>query len=94
MDARADPKLSAPTRRRQWTMVALLVAAGVVNYVDRSTLAVANHTIAEEMHFSPGQMGALLSAFAWSYALFQLPIGAVTDRIGPHIMLTAGMVVW
>ena len=56
-------------------MIALLVAAGVVNYVDRSTLAVANHTIAQEMHFAPWQMGALLSAFAWAYALFQLPIG-------------------
>ena len=75
-------------------MVALLVLAGVVNYVDRSTLAVANHTIATEMHLSPGEMGALLSAFAWSYALCQLPIGAVTDRVGPHIMLTLGMTVW
>lgn len=33
-------------------MIALLVAAGVVNDVDLSTLAVANHTIAAEMHFS------------------------------------------
>ena len=75
-------------------MVALLVLAGVVNYVDRSTLAVANHTIASEMHLSPVEMGALLSAFAWSYALCQLPIGAITDRVGPHIMLTLGMTVW
>ena len=94
MDARAAPRLSAQTRKRQWIMIALLVAAGVVNYVDRSTLAVANHTIAQEMHFAPWQMGALLSAFAWAYALFQLPIGAITDRVGPHIMLTAGMIFW
>ena len=75
-------------------MIALLVSAGVVNYVDRSTLAIANHDIASEMHFSPSEMGALLSAFAWAYAVCQLPIGAVTDRIGPHIMLTVGMVAW
>ncbi len=75
-------------------MVALLIAAGVVNYVDRSTLAIANHTIATEMHLSPTEMGALLSAFAWSYAVCQLPIGAITDRVGPHIMLTLGMTVW
>jgi len=75
-------------------MVALLILAGVVNYVDRSTLAIANHTIATEMHLSPAEMGALLSAFAWSYALCQLPIGAITDRVGPHIMLTLGMSVW
>ncbi len=94
MDAAVEARLSPRTRRRQWIMIALLVAAGVVNYVDRSTLAIANHDIATEMHFSPEQMGALLSAFAWAYAVCQLPIGAVTDRIGPHIMLTVGMVSW
>ena len=94
MDIAAHPKVSLATRRRQWTMVGLLIAAGVVNYVDRSTLAIANHTIATEMHLSPTEMGALLSAFAWSYAVCQLPVGAITDRVGPHIMLTLGMTVW
>ena len=94
MDIAAHPEVSLATRRRQWIMVGLLIAAGVVNYVDRSTLAIANHTIATEMHLSPTEMGALLSAFAWSYAVCQLPIGAITDRVGPHIMLTLGMTVW
>lgn len=80
-------------RRRIW-LVALLVAAGCVNYMDRSTLAVANHDIAGELHLSPSEMGALLSAFAWAYALLQLPIGVLTDRIGPHVMLSVGMGVW
>lgn len=92
--ADAAPRPSAPIRRRQWITVSLLIAAGVVNYVDRSTLAIANHTIATEMHLSATQMGALLSAFAWSYALCQLPVGAITDRVGPRIMLTLGMTLW
>lgn len=75
-------------------MVALLITAGVVNYIDRSTLAIANHTIAAEMHLSPGEMGLLLSAFAWAYALSQLPVGVLTDRIGPHIMLASSMALW
>ena len=90
----APTRVSGPTRNRQWITVGLLIAAGVVNYVDRSTLAIANHTIADEMHLSATEMGALLSAFAWSYALCQLPVGAVTDRVGPHIMLSAGMTLW
>ena len=90
----ASATLSASTRRRQWTLVALLVLAGCVNYLDRSTLAIANHDIATELHLSPTQMGALLSAFAWTYALFQLPVGILTDRLGPRLMLTAGMVLW
>ena len=86
--------LSAPTRRRQWVLVALLVGAGCVNYLDRSTLSIANHSIAGELHLSPAQMGGLLSAFAWSYALCQIPVGAITDRVGPRIMLGAGMLAW
>ena len=86
--------LSARTRVRQWMLVGLIVAAGCVNYVDRSTLSIANHDISGELHLSPGQMGGLLSAFAWAYALCQLPVGAATDRIGPRIMLGAGMALW
>lgn len=90
----AAPRLSPATVRRQWTLVALMVAAGCVNYVDRSTLSIANHDIAGELHLSQGQMGGLLSAFAWAYALCQLPVGAITDRLGPRIMLGAGMTAW
>ena len=86
--------VGALAKRRQWVTVALLVTAGCVNYIDRSTLAVANHDIATELHLSPGEMGLLLSAFAWAYALCQLPVGVVTDRLGPRLMLTMGMGVW
>ena len=90
----ALPQLSRRTRGRQRMLVVLLVLAGCVNYVDRSTLAIANHDIAAELHLSPGEMGALLSAFAWVYALFQMPVGILTDRLGPRLMLGAGMVLW
>ena len=86
--------LSPQVRRRQWVMVALLICAGCVNYIDRSTLSIANHDIAGELHLSPGQMGALLSVFAWAYALWQLPVGAVTDKVGPRLMLALGMAAW
>ncbi len=87
-------KLSHRTRRMQWMMVALLVCAGCVNYIDRSTLAIANHNIAHELHLPPSRMGLLLSAFAWVYAICQLPAGVLSDRLGARIMLTAGMLVW
>jgi sugar phosphate permease len=74
--------------------VALLVGAGCVNYLDRSTLSIANHSIAGELHLSPVQMGGLLSAFAWAYAVCQIPVGAITDRVGPRIMLGVGMLAW
>jgi sugar phosphate permease len=81
-------------RRAQVLSLTLLVAGGIINYMDRGTLSVANSTIRQEMGVSLVQMGWLLSAFAWSYALAQLPVGAMVDRIGPRRMLGFGLVLW
>jgi sugar phosphate permease len=81
-------------RRRQNLALALLVVCGVINYLDRATLAVANEFIRADLGLSLGQMGVLLSAFSWSYALCQLPVGALVDKIGPRWLLGMGLVVW
>ncbi|UVW28581.1 MFS transporter [Massilia sp. H6] len=81
-------------RRRQNLALVLLVVTGVINYLDRATLAVANEYIRADLDLSLGQMGLLLSAFSWSYALCQLPVGALVDKIGPRWLLGIGLVVW
>jgi sugar phosphate permease len=81
-------------RRRQVLALAMLVVCGVINYLDRATLAVANEYIRADLGLSLGQMGILLSAFSWSYALCQLPVGALVDKVGPRWLLGAGLVVW
>ena len=81
-------------KRVQRIALALLVVAGVVNYIDRATLAVANPLIREELGLSIADMGYLLSAFLWAYAFSQLPTGAMVDRLGPRILLTMGLSLW
>jgi sugar phosphate permease len=81
-------------RRRQAISLALLVICGVINYLDRATLAVANEYIRADLGLSLGEMGVLLSAFSWSYALCQLPVGALVDKVGPRWLLGGGLVVW
>ena len=66
----------------QRVALAMLVVAGVINYVDRATLAVANPLIREDLGLSIADMGYLLSAFLWSYAFAQLPTGAMVDKLG------------
>src|SRR6202041_441764 len=78
----------------QRTALAMLVVAGVVNYVDRATLAVANPLIREELGLSIADMGYLLSAFLWAYAFAQLPTGAMVDKLGPRLLLTLGLSLW
>lgn len=85
---------SARLRRIQAVSLVLLVTAGVVNYVDRATLAVANPLIRQELGFSVVDMGLLLSAFLWAYAFAQLPAGALADRLGARFTLTLGLSVW
>lgn len=81
-------------RRAQTVALTLLMVSGIVNYLDRGTLAVANPLIRHDLGLSLGQMGLLLSAFSWSYALFQLPVGGLVDRVGPRKLLGLGLIVW
>lgn len=81
-------------RRTQVLALVLLMISGIVNYMDRGTLAVANELIRKDMGISLGHMGLLLSAFSWSYALMQLPIGALVDKVGPRRLLGIGLIIW
>jgi sugar phosphate permease len=90
----AGLRASARVRRIQTITLILLVTAGVVNYVDRATLAVANPLIRDELNFSIAEMGLLLSAFLWAYAFAQLPAGALADKVGPRLSLTIGLTFW
>ena len=84
------PKLS----RRRWGIILILLLAAVVNYLDRANLSIANTTISKEFGFSGTEMGLLLSAFLWPYALANLPAGWLVDRFGPKKMFTGALTLW
>ncbi|MEJ7805979.1 MAG: MFS transporter, partial [Telluria sp.] len=81
-------------RRSQHLALVLLVVCGVINYLDRATLAVANEFIRADLGLTLVEMGWLLSAFSWSYALCQMPVGALVDKVGPRWLLGIGLVLW
>ncbi|HEY3441478.1 MAG TPA: MFS transporter [Paludibaculum sp.] len=95
----ASPATATPGRSpriisiQRWS-IALLVAGGALNYVDRATLSVANKLIQDELGIPVAQMGLLLSAFLWAYAFSQLPIGGLIDRYGPRRLLGLGLFGW
>lgn len=89
------PRAKPPkVRRYQWISVGLLVAVGIINILDRQTLAIANSSIRADLHLDETHIGALGSAFSLAYGLSQLPLGAVLDRIGSRIVLGIGLLVW
>jgi len=88
------PEASPRVRRIQRTALALLLLSGVINYIDRATLSIANPLIRHDLGLSVAEMGLLLSAFLWAYAFAQLPAGALVDRFGARVMLSVGLATW
>lgn len=96
--ATAQPSVSSTNpkalNRVRWGAVTLLVVGGVVNYLDRSTLSIANTTLAGEFKLGPVEMGLLLSAFSWPYAIANLPAGYLVDKFGPKKMFAWAAGLW
>lgn len=74
--------------------IALLVLAGCINFIDRSAVSIGLPDIRAELHLSAGESGLLLSAFAWSYAVAQLPAGAFVDRLGARTAIAIALGAW
>lgn len=89
-------RIVAAMSRRQWIVVLLLVLSAVINYVDRSNLSIAAPDIQHQFALSSIQIGALLSAFFWMYALLQLSglAGWCADRFPVGWVMLGGYVLW
>ena len=81
-----------PRGRVRWSIVALLVGFSLVSYVDRINISVASALMMPDLGLTQIEMGRIFSAFLLGYALLQIPIGMLADRIGPARIL--GVLGW
>src|SRR5690349_12714682 len=79
---------------RAWTIAGLLFTAGFINYFDRAIVSIALPVIGADLHLGPTSKGVLLSAFFWSYALMQLPMGWAADRFNLKLLYSGAFAVW
>ncbi|MFZ0217773.1 MAG: MFS transporter [Candidatus Dormiibacterota bacterium] len=79
---------------RRWVLVSIVLAGAIINYFDRSNLSIAAPFVNRRFGLDPFEQGLLLSAFAWSYAVFNLPAGWLVDRFGPRRMLAGAVSLW
>lgn len=86
----AEPKRS----KVRWTIAIFLFIITIVNYADRSTISLAGPSLIKHYNLTPVQMGYILSAFAWSYMLSQLPGGWFLDRFGAKKVYVWVLVLW
>jgi MFS family permease len=90
------PQIKTGLSGREWVLVVLLVISVVINYIDRSNLSLAAPLIQKQFALSPLQLGSLLSAFFWTYALMQLfgIAGWISDRFAVGWVLAGGYLLW
>lgn len=86
-------EMAFPNKRR-WSIVSLLFAASLINYLDRATISFALPLISRDFHLTPESKGLLLSSFFWSYALMQIPIGLCADRLNLRWLYAGAFAVW
>ncbi len=76
-------------------VISLLLGIGIlVNYFDRVNLSVAHDALQQTFGLSDITFGYLLGAYSWTYALMQLPCGALLDRFGVRRVMLVSIVLW
>jgi ACS family D-galactonate transporter-like MFS transporter len=75
--------ISGDTGRRWWILVLLSVGV-LISFIDRTSISAALTVPAfkTQFHLSDIDRGWINSAFFWSYAVLQIPLGGVVDRYG------------
>ena len=82
-----------PSRRRIG-ILALLAVGTMINYLDRTVLGIAAPQLTAELGIDAAMMGIVFSAFAWTYALAQIPGGIFLDRFGNKVTYFLALTLW
>ncbi len=78
----------------RWWIIGLIGAATVINYVDRSSLAVMWPAIARDTGLSKENYATIVSVFMVAYAVGQAVAGRFFDRVGTRLGFVVSIVVW
>jgi MFS transporter, ACS family, D-galactonate transporter len=78
----------------RWRIIALLLIAGMINYIDRVNLSYAAPSLMHAFGIGHAEMGVVLSAFLWTYFVLQVPMGLALDRWGVRLVLGGAGLLW
>jgi MFS transporter, ACS family, glucarate transporter len=78
----------------RWRIVWLMAIGALVSYVLRLNMSIAGEAMVRDLSLTPVQFGLILSAFAWGYAIFQVPGGVFGEVLGPRRALTIVIAAW
>ena len=93
----SEPGDVAPSiSMKRWGILALLAVGAMIAFVDRTSMSSAVAAPSFKAHFQLNDIdrGWVNSAFFWSYAVFQVPMGWAVDRYGVKIPYAISFLIW
>lgn len=75
-------------------VLSLICLVYFITYVDRVNLSTLAPLMASDLHLDNIELGLALSAFGYSYAVFQIIGGMTADRLGPRWTLIVCGLIW
>lgn len=97
LNAQERSILPSATQKRTKTRIVILMLLSIgtmINYLDRTILGIVAPKLTSEIHIDPAMMGIVFSAFAWTYALAQIPGGMFLDRFGNKLTYALSIFFW
>jgi len=90
----ATPIAEAKVGRRRFVILSLIFTVTVLNYADRATMSIAGTGVVKDLGLDPIMLGMIFSAFAWAYALGQIPGGWLLDKFGARRVYGCSLLLW
>ncbi len=83
----STPTAGEPASKQRYWVIVFAVTLAILAYIDRVCISFAAPLISRDLGFNREQMGAVFSAFALAYGLFEIPGGWLGDWMGPRRVL-------
>ena len=80
--------------RHRFVILSLIFVVTVLNYADRATMSIAGTEVVKNLGLDPVMLGMIFSAFAWAYALGQIPGGWLLDKFGARRVYGCSLFLW
>lgn len=77
-----------------WRFLPILIVSFLLNYIDRTNIAVAALTMNADVGLSPAQFGYGAGILFLGYCLFEVPSNLVLYRVGARLWIARIMVSW
>lgn len=82
------------TKSFNWPLIAILTSIAALNYCDRLAIAAVFPLLRADLGASDVMLGAIASAFLWSYAIGSPIVGWIADHISRTRMVLISLTAW